>query len=878
MRDVLSHGAKVHRWPTMALALVLLVLSLGRSTGYLPVSASQPSFADLPFGVMPPHPDLLKRLEAEGRPLPDFITDPAVRRRKGLDRSPHAVSSPAGTFNAIALLVQFSDNLAQVGATSFDTLLFGSGPGTLTDYYEEVSYSTLTIVTLNLPSTKGWYLAPEAYDYYVDGQYGIDGTYPHNARKLAEDIVLLADPIVDFSRYDNDGDGWVDTVFIIHTGPGAEATGDADDIWSHAWTTVEDPEVDGVRVDNYTIEPEYWLQPGDMTIGVYAHELGHAFGLPDLYDSEPQSSYGIGRWGLMGSGAWNGPSRRGDSPAHLTAWSKIQVGFITPTVVSENVTQATIPAVEANPTAYILWDGGTPGNEYFMVENRQPVGYDAYLPGHGLLIWHVDDEMNTSWYPNDEECLSLYNCDCATNHYLLALEQADGLLQLEKRISHGDAGDPYPGATGNRAFTLYAIPNSSGYRECTTQAQVVNISDSAINMTADLKVFVPHELVLDPSSQHRRAGAGTVVDYLQPVRNLGALADSFRLETSAALWPTTILDASFSAVISDTGTVAPGQIVTAGIRVEVPAQAVPGQSDKAVLRVTSDSDPSVSNIAAFLTTVASSVLLVDDDQSSTGSDMPPDVASNYEAALADAGQSYDVWDSRIEGSPDASLLELYDTVIWFTGQPWQSTLTEHDEAALASYLDQGGRLFLSSQEYLYDRGLTDFGRNYLHIGQYVGDQTANTVVGVSGNAIGSGLGPYTLSYVYTDYSDEVFPDERATIAFLNHRGQPGAITYDGSNFRTVFFAFPFETLPPEGAKAVMHRVLDWLTATAMGAPCRAYFDEDVDRNGVVDVSDLRELTGAWHGAYDERYDLDDDGDVDIVDTMLVARHVGDGCM
>ncbi len=121
--------------------------------------------------------------------------------------------------------MQFTDNLSQVGATYFDSLLFGGGDGTLNDYYSAVSYGTLDIVTVDLPSSIGWCTMPQTYAYYVDGNYGT-GTYPNNARKLAEDAVLLADPLVDFSQYDNDGDGWVDTVFIVHAGQGAEFTGE----------------------------------------------------------------------------------------------------------------------------------------------------------------------------------------------------------------------------------------------------------------------------------------------------------------------------------------------------------------------------------------------------------------------------------------------------------------------------------------------------------------------------------------------------------------------------------------------------------------------------------------------------------------------------
>ena len=90
---------------------------------------------------------------------------------------------------------------------------------------------------------------------------------------MVEDAVGLADPLVDFSQYDNDADGYVDALFVIHAGPGAEYTGNANDIWSHAWVTHSEVLVDGVRVWRYSMEPEYWVHPRDMTIGVYCHEV-----------------------------------------------------------------------------------------------------------------------------------------------------------------------------------------------------------------------------------------------------------------------------------------------------------------------------------------------------------------------------------------------------------------------------------------------------------------------------------------------------------------------------------------------------------------------------------------------------------------------------
>ena len=433
--------------------------------------------------LMPPHPELLERVRRGEVMLPDFITDPGQRQQMGIDQPQALRAGPQGSWNALALLVEFTDNTSQVGPAYFDTLLFGGGSGTLNDYYDVVSYGALDIVTVNLPSSIGWCTMPQTYAYYVNGNYGT-GTYPQNAQKLTEDAVLLADPLVDFSQYDNDGDGWVDTVFVIHAGPGAEFTGDPNDIWSHSWSTVSDPVVDGVRVNSYTTEPEYWSSPGDMTMGVFAHELGHVFGLPDLYDTDHSSS-GVGRWSLMANGSWNGPWPGGSSPAFPDAWSRWALGYVTPIVVTTSMVGAGVPSAENSQMVYRLWTGGSIGPEYFLVENRQQTGYDAALPGAGLLVWHVDENKSG----NTAECDQLNNWLCGGNHYKVTLEQADALWDLEHETDYGDTGDPYPGSTNNRSFTFTSVPNSSSYYgSSNTGVGVTSISNSGSVMTVDLSV------------------------------------------------------------------------------------------------------------------------------------------------------------------------------------------------------------------------------------------------------------------------------------------------------------------------------------------------------------------------------------------------------
>jgi M6 family metalloprotease-like protein len=344
---------------------------------------------------------------------------------------------------------------------------------------------------VNMPSALGWRRAPHTYDYYVDGLKGF-GTYPQNAQHLAEDAVTLADPAVNFANYDNDGDGYVDALFIIHAGPGYEYTGDVNDIHSHAWSTSYPMSVDGVYAYGYSTEPEYWNSTGDMTCGVYAHEMGHAaFGLPDLYDYGYDSE-GLGSWSLMAGGSWNGAN--GNSPAHPDAWSRVEMGAATATTLTSNLYGASIPAVENTPTIYRLWTNGTGGNQYFLVENRRQTGYDAALPSQGLLVYHIDDTQSgndNQWYPPDH---------MSFGNYQVALEQADGLFDLEHNTDSGDSGDPFPGSTSRRTFDSTGTPSTRSYASANTYVAVNNISNSAATMTADLIVSSVGVTVTSPNT------------------------------------------------------------------------------------------------------------------------------------------------------------------------------------------------------------------------------------------------------------------------------------------------------------------------------------------------------------------------------------------
>lgn len=404
-------------------------------------------------------------------------------------------------FYVPVLLGQYTD-LSGVFATSdFQNLLFDNNPdGTLTDYYNEISYGQFNVTG----TVYGWFTADQNQAYYASNNNGLNSNYPQNGQGFVRSIVEKADPTVDFSQYDNDGpdgipnsgddDGYVDGVIVVYAGAGADWSPRNSNLWpfksdlgSNEYTT-NDASANGgtVKVSTFVVCPEKAGGGAGLNqvrpIGVFAHEFGHVLGLPDLYDRDG-SSNGIGEWDLMASGSWGGDGAHSEKPAHMSAWAKIQMGWLTPTIVSTNTNGLSIPQAETNAAAFLIWEDGYQLSRYFLVENRQQTGFDFYLNGPGLLIFHVDE--NQHWGPN-RSGFGTVNDD--ETHKLVDLEEADGLANLDNNINRGDAGDPYPGSSNNRAFTDTSNPNSRDYDGNPTGVEIKNISNSGPTMTADITV------------------------------------------------------------------------------------------------------------------------------------------------------------------------------------------------------------------------------------------------------------------------------------------------------------------------------------------------------------------------------------------------------
>ncbi|WP_081680861.1 M6 family metalloprotease domain-containing protein [Cellulomonas sp. URHD0024] len=412
------------------------------------------------------------RIERDPRPLgfndgvivppEEFPAGTPLTRIRGAaaDRAPLR-----GTVRVAIVLVDFSDKHLTTTKAQMETLFFSTGTlphGSVKEYYTEVTNGLVQLDGVVV----GPYRMPHTLSWYAANGSGVGkNDTPFRSPVLAHDAAVAANKDVDFSPYDNDKNGFVDAFIVVHAGKGAEETGALGDIWSHKSTLGTAYKADKTKIYGYLTIPE------DAKIGVSAHELGHLlFGFPDLYDID-YSSAGIGDWCLMAGGSWNG-AVPGEQPAHPSAWCKVDQGWVTTTVVSADG-PLTVPEVETSHTVFRLWKDGVAGPEYFLLENRQPTGYDAALPGSGLLLWHIDDAIPG----NTDE-----------NHYKVGLVQADGLKGLEQNHNGGDAGDPFPGSAAITVIDGSTTPSTRSFGNADTSVGLSTISASGASMTAAVRV------------------------------------------------------------------------------------------------------------------------------------------------------------------------------------------------------------------------------------------------------------------------------------------------------------------------------------------------------------------------------------------------------
>jgi M6 family metalloprotease-like protein len=354
-----------------------------------------------------------------------------------------------GVLRVLIIAATFSDQNNTESLADLKHAFFGE----VGDYYKEASYGAVTLQG----DVLGWYKLNYVRDYYGKNCIAINDPDCSGASaswKFANDAWVAAQNAANLTNYDY--------YVFVHPGTGQESTRITNDIWSVTY-------LGGLWIRNkvgalnkYAILPEFEAR-GAVPMGVYAHEFAHLMGLPDLYDTGNGNTI-MGPWSLMDKGIWNG-NPAGSSPAHLEAWSKIFLGWISSaslgfarpgtftnfTVIPTEVASNGIHAIEVPISS--------DSSQYYLVELRQRLGFDSALPSAGILITSVNEKLldgrvtvvdanpnvaglkNATWsvgqtFIDDQNNIAISITGKAGNSYLVAVNRLGPLPDLAiERIS-----------------------------------------------------------------------------------------------------------------------------------------------------------------------------------------------------------------------------------------------------------------------------------------------------------------------------------------------------------------------------------------------------------------------------------------------------------
>ncbi len=513
-----------------------------------------------------PAPGLAQGLRNTEPRIPSDAQNTLRSPRQSQGEGPQA---PIGNFTGpvLFILAEFSDRAGTYGESTWGNFVSNN----IADYFSEASYGKANLVP-----------ASETSGVNNNGVIGwVNLGYPHpntaNSTGTANQVItrnaiIAADPFIDYASYDTDGNNVLSSeeLAIVIVVAGFERAFSANytpSVWGHKWgigfLAGGAPTVDGVSVGGFSggyaqfgeIHQSNSSNQHQATMGIMVHELGHLiFGLPDLYDTDGSSS-GIGAFGVMGGGSWgraNGQSHSGESPVLPSAWTKLKLGWVDETegIGVEALTASGDPT--ANPTNSVRKASTSVSTQYFLAENRQPVGYDLGLQRWlgtnfgGVAIWHIDDSQSTN--RND-------------SNRLVDLEEGDG---TQMGTSRGSATDFWYQGNGT-TFNNTSTPNSKLNNGTASNVALTNISASATVMTVDFGGIAPGNLTVSTTddffSNGEIGGPFNPVSMVYGISNSGGVPIDYTV-TKTESW----IDLS-----NASGTLAPGNSVNVTVTINANA-------------------------------------------------------------------------------------------------------------------------------------------------------------------------------------------------------------------------------------------------------------------------------------------------------------------
>lgn len=375
-----------------------------------------------------------------------------------------AESNPiSGERKGLVILVNYKDKKMQHTQAEYNDYFNKAGysdnncTGSVRDYFLSQSYGKFSLDF----DVMGPVTLSKNLSYYGDNDS--DGNDKHAAEMVAE-AVKLAVSGIDLKKYDWDGDGYVDQVYVVYAGYGEHADAPANTIWPHEYELSEAAKyndgpgaltINGVTIDTYACSSELRGSSGNKMdgIGTACHEFSHCLAIPDMYDTSADGeNFGMNVWDLMDYGSYNGEDGFGETPAPFTSYERMYCGWLTPVELTQPCNVNDMPAITKEPVAYLIRNANPkfPG-EYYLLENHQQESWDAYAPAHGMLILHVDFNSDV-WKQN--------TVNNTASHQRMTIIPADG------KLSHyNTTGDTWPGTSNNTKLTDTSRPAATLYNQ-----------------------------------------------------------------------------------------------------------------------------------------------------------------------------------------------------------------------------------------------------------------------------------------------------------------------------------------------------------------------------------------------------------------------------
>ena len=361
----------------------------------------------------------------------------------------------------------------------------GNFKGSMCDYFKDQSRGQFELDF----DVVGPYTLNQDYAYYGENDSEHNDNDKHPATMVAEAVKKANNDVTDWSSYDWDNDGEVDQVYVVYAGHGEADYPDDDTVWPHAYSLAAAAQYDGdgpgpvsvnggKKVNTYACGAELNSYGKISGIGTMCHEFSHCLGYPDFYDIDYTGGQGMGYWDLMDSGSYNDD---GYQPAGYTSYERWVAGWMEPIVLEDqDVSVKNMKSLQNGGESYIIYNQGH-RDEYFLLENRQQDGWDASLPGAGLLILHCDYDEEV-WFnnePNDNPARQRFTWMPADNKYQYVMEEGNKYYSFE-----GMNTDPFP--YGNRnAFNKRTRPAAMFYNKNSDMSYYMNSSVENIKQNND---------------------------------------------------------------------------------------------------------------------------------------------------------------------------------------------------------------------------------------------------------------------------------------------------------------------------------------------------------------------------------------------------------